>query len=319
MEQKKQLIMKNGLLEYYEPKVGMSEIGGMDLLKDWMSIRARAFGDEAKKFGIENPKGVLLVGIQGCGKSHMAKAIAHTLGVPLLRFDVGKVFSKTVGSSEENVRNVLALIDAVGDCVVMIDEIEKGLAGVQSSNQSDGGTTARVVGTLLSWMNDKTSSAFIVATANDVKQLPPELQRKGRFDELFFVPLPEVEERKTIYEIHITKRGRDASKYNTQLFAEMSDKFSGAECEEAVKSALIIAFNEGTEMEDRHVVKAVHELIPLFKTCEEDLTHLYNWVGWDDDKEDGIRARFASSARKKIAKSKGGNVISFKKSTKDKE
>jgi len=317
MEQKKQLIMKNGLLEYHDPKIGMDEIGGMDLLKDWVGIRKRAFGEDAKKFGIENPKGVMLVGIQGCGKSHMAKAIAHALSVPLLRFDVGKVFSKTVGSSEENVRNVLALIDAVGDCVVMIDEIEKGLAGVQSSNQSDGGTTARVVGTLLSWLNDKTSSSFIVATANDIKQLPPELQRKGRFDELFFIPLPEAEERKAIFEIHLQKRGRDPKIYNTQAFAEISPNFSGAECEEAIKSALIIAFNEGKQLEDRHVIKAIKELIPLFKTCEEDLKYLYNWVGWDEEKEDGVRARFASSARKKVAKKKGDNVISFTKGTKE--
>ena len=185
MDQKKQIILKSGLLEYFDVSASMEEVGGMDCLKDWIAIRKKAFGKEARDFGIETPKGVLMVGIQGCGKSHMAKAIASAFAMPLLRFDVGKVFSKTVGSSEENIRSVISLIESVAPCVVMIDEIEKGLAGTQSSNESDGGTTARVVGTLLSWLNDKTSPVFVVATANNIRQLPPELHRKGRFDEIF--------------------------------------------------------------------------------------------------------------------------------------
>jgi ATP-dependent 26S proteasome regulatory subunit len=313
MEQKKQLIIKQGMLEYHDPKVGMSEIGGLECLKEWMTIRKKAFSEKAEQFGIEAPKGVLLVGIQGCGKSHMAKAIAHLLGLPLVRFDVGKVFSKTVGSSEENIRNIISLVEAVAPCVLMIDEIEKGLAGVQSSNASDGGTTARVIGTLLSWLNDKTSQVFVVATANNVRQLPPELQRKGRFDEIFFVPLPEKTEREEIFKIHIEKRGRKASDYNIPLLAEISDKFSGAECEEAVKSALILAFDKDEELQNKHLTMAIKELIPLWKTCQEDLEYLYQWVGWDKEKNDGIRARYSSAARKDVASQQGNNAIPFKK------
>lgn len=313
MEQKKQLIIKNGLLEYYEPSVSMKEIGGMDILKDWISTRKKAFSEEAKKFGVETPRGVMLVGIQGCGKSHMAKAISHLLGLPLVRFDVAKVFSKTVGSSEENIRNVISLIEAVSPCVLMIDEIEKGLAGIQSSNQSDGGTTARVVGTLLSWLNDKTSPVFIVATANNIQQLPPELQRKGRFDEIFFVPLPEESERADIFKIHLEKRGRKASDFKVDLFAKLSDKFSGAECEEVIRAALIEAWDKGEELADQHIVEVIKTLIPLYHTCQEDIEYLYKWAGWDKEKNDGIRARFSSSARKEVSKAKGDNVIEFTK------
>jgi SpoVK/Ycf46/Vps4 family AAA+-type ATPase len=289
----------------------MGEIGGMEILKQWMSVRKKAFSEEAKKFGVETPKGVMLVGIQGCGKSHMAKAIASTLSLPLVRFDVAKVFSKTVGSSEENIRTVISLIEAVSPCVLMIDEIEKGLAGIQSSNQSDGGTTARVVGTLLSWLNDKTSPVFIVATANNIQQLPPELQRKGRFDELFFVPLPEESERAEIFSIHLRKRNRNPEDFNIAAFAKASEFFSGAECEEAIRAALIDAFDKGEPLSDTHILASIRSLIPLFHTCREDLEYLYKWVGWNKEKKDGIRARFASSARKKAAEAKGSNVILF--------
>ncbi len=319
IEQKKQMIMKNGLLEYHDTDTLIDDIGGMDLIKEWITLRKKAFTPEATKFGIRMPKGVLMVGIQGCGKSAMAKAIAAVLQVPLIRFDVGKVFAKTVGSSEENVRNVLNLIEAVSPCVVMIDEIEKGLAGVQSSNASDGGTTARVVGTLLSWMQDNESSAFIVATANNIRQLPPELQRKGRIDEIFFVPLPEESERDEIFQIHIRKTGRDPKDYKTGQFAKISEYFSGAECEHVIQVALISAFDEGKELEDTHIVRAITDLIPLYHTCEEDLKYLYKWVGWNKEKKDGVRARFASSARKKLAGKKGSNEIIFSDEKKEKK
>jgi len=313
MEQKKQAIVRNGMLEYFDATEKMDNIGGMDCLKEWVKRREAAFSDKAKAKGIEPPKGVLLVGIQGCGKSQMAKAIAGVLKMPLLRFDVGKVFSKTVGSSEENIRNVISLIEAVAPCVLMIDEIEKGLAGIQSSNQSDGGTTARVIGTLLQWLNDKKSDVFVVATANNVQQLPPELQRKGRFDELFFVPLPEPSEREEIYRIHLAKRGKDVKNFSVGRFAALSENFSGAECEEAIRSAMIDAFYDDEELEDKHILDSINNLIPLWQTCEEDLKFLYEWVGWDEEKEDGVRARFSSTARKKVSREQGSNVIEFNK------
>ena len=202
---KTQHILENSSLELLDTNVHMNIVGGMDTFKNWIKERETAFSKEAQDFGVESPKGVMLVGIQGCGKTLMSRAIASLWGLPLIRFDVAKVFSKTIGSSEENIRNTLATIESLSPCVVQIDEIEKALSGVGSSNMSDGGTTSRVVGTLLSWMQDKNAPAFIIATANDVSQLPPELLRKGRFDEIFFCALPEEKEREDIFKIHIEK------------------------------------------------------------------------------------------------------------------
>ncbi len=177
----------------------------------------------------------------------------------------------------------------------MIDEIEKGLAGVQSSNFSDGGTTSRVVGTLLSWMQDKTVPAFIIATANDVSQLPPELLRKGRFDEIFFCSLPEKQERESIFKIHLEKRKQDSSKLNIKSFVDATENYSGAEIEQAIKSSLLFAFNDGaTKMKDSHIIQSIKTTIPLFATCKDDIEWLLAWVGWDGEREEGLRARFAS-------------------------
>ena len=312
IEQKKQMILKNGLLEYYESDVKLEEVGGMDELKNWLNLRKDVFSEEARNFGIDTPKGLMMVGPPGCGKSYTAKATANLLHMPLIRFDVGKVFSQTVGSSESNVREVIKLIEAVSPCVVMIDEIEKGLAGVQSSNSSDAGTTARVVGTLLSWLNDKTCPAFVVATANNIRQLPPELSRKGRFDEIFFVSLPEMPERKETFSIHLKKKGYNPDDFDTEGFAKATDKWSNSECEESIKSALIFGWNDGKKkLNNQYMFRAISEGIPLSKTAEEDIQWLYDWVGWDKDKKDGIRARYASKARKEVTDKKGDNKLHF--------
>lgn len=317
LESKKQMILKNGLLEYFESDVSLEDVGGMDELKKWLQLRKSAFGADAKAFGIETPKGLVMVGPPGCGKSYTAKATAKALGVPLIRFDVGKVFSQTVGSSEANVREVIHLIEAVAPCVVMIDEIEKGLAGVASSNSSDAGTTARVVGTLLSWLNDKTCPAFVVATANNIKQLPPELSRKGRFDDIFFVSLPELTERKETFQIHLKKRGFTAGDYDVDKFAKLTDKWSNSECEDAIKTALIFSWNDNkAKLTNEHILKAIHESIPLSKTSEDEINYLYDWVGWDEEKKDGIRARYASKARKDISSKQNGNQLKFIDGTK---
>ncbi len=321
LEQKKQMILKNGLLEYYESDVSINDVGGMDELKDWLALRKGVFSQDAKEFGIETPKGLMMVGPPGCGKSYTAKATAHLLHMPLIRFDVGKVFSQTVGSSESNVREVIRLIEAVAPCVVMIDEIEKGLAGVNSSNSSDAGTTARVVGTLLSWMNDKTCPAFIVATANNVTQLPPELSRKGRFDEIFFVSLPEASEKKETFSIHLKKRGYNPADFDVDAFSKTTQGWSNSECEEAIKSALIFAWNDngGRKLSNEHIKRAIAEGIPLFETSKEDINRLYDWVGFDIEKNDGIRARYASKARKEVASKKGDNKITFIETKKNKD
>lgn len=319
LESKKQMILKNGLLEYYDSDVRLEDVGGMDELKSWLRLRQNVFNDEARKFGIETPKGLMMVGPPGCGKSYTAKACANMLGMPLVRFDVGKVFSQTVGSSEANVREVIKLIEAVSPCVVMIDEIEKGLAGVQSSNSSDAGTTARVVGTILTWLNDKTAPVFVVATANNIRQLPPELSRKGRFDEIFFVSLPEMSERKETFSIHLKKKGFHPDDYDVDGFAKATDKWSNSECEEALKAALIFAWNEKkAKLSNAHIFRAIQEGIPLSKTAEEDIEFLYDWVGWDKDKKDGIRARYSSKARKEVTDKKGDNKLVFVDAKKEK-
>ena len=312
LESKKQMILKNGLLEYYESNVKLEDVGGMDELKKWLQLRKSVFNAEAASFGIETPKGLVMVGPPGCGKSYTAKATANLLGIPLIRFDVGKVFSQTVGSSEANVREVIHLIEAVAPCVVFIDEIEKGLAGVASSNSSDAGTTARVVGTLLSWLNDKTSPAFVVATANNIKQLPPELSRKGRFDDIFFVSLPERSERKETFAIHLKKRKFDPAKFDLDAFAKLTEEWSNSECEDAIKTALIFAWNENrSDLTNEHILKAISESIPLSKTSAEEINYLYDWVSWDPEKKDGIRARYASKARKERATQQQSNKLVF--------
>ncbi len=294
-------ILENSSLELLDTGIHMNEVGGMDRFKQWVDERTKAFSKEAIEFGIESPKGVLLVGIQGCGKTMMAKAMSSIWSLPLVKFDPAKVFSKTIGSSEENIRQTLATIDALSPCVVLIDEIEKGLSGTQSSNASDGGTTSRVVGTLLSWMQDKTSQAFIIATANDVSQLPPELLRKGRFDEIFFCSLPEDKEREEIFRIHLTRRGQDSKDINVSKLVKSTNHYSGSEIEQIVKTAKLLSFNDGKKkITTEHMEEAVKKTIPLYATCEEDIQWLLQWVSWDDERGEGLRARFASSPAMKI-------------------
>ncbi len=289
-------ILENSSLELLDTGVHMNEVGGMDRFKEWVNERTQAFSKEAIEFGVESPKGVLLVGIQGCGKTMMAKAMSSIWGLPLVRFDVAKVFSKTIGSSEENIRQTLSTIEALSPCVVLIDEIEKGLSGTQSSNFSDGGTTSRVVGTLLSWMQDKTSQSFVIATANDVSQLPPELLRKGRFDEIFFCSLPEEKEREEIFKIHLSRRKENPKDLNITGFVKLSNNYSGAEIEQIIKTAKLLAFNDKKKkVINAHVEEAIKKTIPLYATCKQDIDWLLSWVNWDEERQEGLRARFASS------------------------
>ena len=188
--EKQQIIRKSGLLEYYAANEDFSNVGGLAVLKDWLNKRAVAFTDEARAFGLPAPKGILLLGVQGCGKSLCAKAVSRLWHLPLLRFDMGRMFGSLVGSSEENVRRAIAVAESVAPAVLWVDEIDKAFVGSQSSGMTDGGTTARVFGTFLTWLSEKTAPVFVVATANDVTQLPPELLRKGRLDEIFYVDLP---------------------------------------------------------------------------------------------------------------------------------
>jgi AAA+ superfamily predicted ATPase len=288
LEEKRQVIRKSGLLEYYPTEERLQDVGGLDLLKTWLGRRGAAFSEAARRFGLPEPKGLLLLGVQGCGKSLTAKAIAAQWRLPLLRLDMGRIFSGLVGSSEENLRRAIQVAESVAPVVLWIDEIEKGLSGVRSSAFGDGGVTARVAGTLLTWLQEKTAPVFVVATANRIEQLPPELLRKGRFDDLFFIDLPSRAERRDILEIHVRRRGRDPAAYDLDALARRTAGFSGAEIEQAVISALYDAFAERKELLAEHLVRAVDEARPLSITMREEIAELRAWAS--------SRTRAASSA-----------------------
>src|SRR5881394_1825728 len=287
--EKQQIIRKSGLLEYYATNETFSNVGGMAVLKEWLQKRALAFTDEARAFGLPAPKGVLMLGVQGCGKSLCAKAVSSLWQLPLLRFDMGRMFGSLVGSSEENVRRAIAVAESVAPAILWVDEIDKAFAGSQGSGATDGGTTARVFGTFLTWLSEKTAPVFVVATANDITQLPPELMRKGRLDEIFFVDLPSDEERREIFRIHLARRGRDPQRFDVESLAACSDNFSGAEIEQAVISALYDAFYAKVELNSELVLEALRQTVPLAKTMDEQIDRLRNWA-------EG-RARNASTAR----------------------
>ena len=230
-----------------------------------------------------------MLGVQGCGKSLCAKAVSTQWQLPLLRFDMGRMFGSLVGSSEENVRRAISVAESVAPAVLWVDEIDKAFAGSQASGATDGGTTARVFGTFLTWLSEKTAPVFVVATANDISHLPPELLRKGRLDEIFFVDLPDPQERAEVFRIHLRKRGRDDSAFDLNRLAELSTDFSGAEIEEAINSALYDAFYGKEALTTGHVLKALGETVPLARTMDEQISQLRRWA-------EG-RARNASVAR----------------------
>ncbi|TMQ01587.1 MAG: AAA family ATPase [Verrucomicrobia bacterium] len=289
LAEKQQIIRKSGLLEYYATNETFSHVGGLAVLKEWLQKRAVAFSAEAHAFGLPAPKGILMLGVQGCGKSLCAKAVSCLWQLPLLRFDMGRMFGSLVGSSEENVRRAIAVAESVAPAILWVDEIDKAFAGAQGSGVSDGGTTARVFGTFLTWLSEKTAPVFVVATANDISQLPPELLRKGRFDEIFFVDLPRADERREIFGIHLAKRGRDAGQFDLEALIAASESFSGAEIEQAIISALYDAFYARNELTAEHVLEALCQAVPLARTMDEHIDRLRKWaVG---------RARHASALR----------------------
>jgi adenylate kinase family enzyme len=287
--EKQQIIRKSGLLEYYAAEEDFASVGGLSVLKDWVNKRAVALTAEARAFGLPAPKGVLLLGVQGCGKSLCAKAVSRSWQLPLLRFDMGRMFGSLVGSSEENVRRAIAVAESIAPAVLWVDEIDKAFTGSQSSGATDGGTTARVFGTFLTWLSEKSAPVFVVATANDVSQLPPELLRKGRLDEIFYVDLPLDEERAEIFRIHLAKRNRNPEEFDLPALAAASPEFSGAEIEEAIISALYDAFYAKQELATAHVLATLRQTVPLARTMAEKITEQRNWATG--------RARNASVAR----------------------
>lgn len=298
--EKQQIIRKNGLLEYYATDDSFDKVGGLAVLKDWLRMRADAFTPEAQAFGLPAPRGVLLLGVQGCGKSLCAKAVANTWQMPLLRFDMGRMFGSLVGSSEENVRKAIAVAESVAPAILWVDEIDKAFAGSQGGGASDGGTTARVFSTFLTWLSEKTAPVFVVATANDISHLPAELLRKGRLDEIFFVDLPTDEERFEIVRVHIQRRGRDVAQFDLNALVAASCGFSGAEIQEAVNSALYEAFYAREELATRHVLSALNQTVPLARTMEEQITRLRAWAEGRARNASVARAASVESSRRKV-------------------
>jgi AAA+ superfamily predicted ATPase len=276
--EKQQIIRKSGLLEYYESHEKFATVAGLENLKDWLKKRSAAFSERAAHFGLPAPKGVLLLGVQGCGKSLCAKAASSLWKLPLLRFDIGRVFGSLVGSSEESMRRAIQTAESVAPAILWIDEIDKAFAGTQGSAGSDGGTASRVFGTFLTWLSEKTSPVFVIATANDISHLPPELLRKGRVDEIFFVDLPNEEERHEIFRIHLAKRKRDPATFDLDALARLSDGFSGAEIEEAIISGLFDAFSQGADLDTATLRAGIAETVPLSRTMSEELGRLRTWA-----------------------------------------
>jgi SpoVK/Ycf46/Vps4 family AAA+-type ATPase len=276
--EKAQAVKKNGLLEIVVAKESLNSIGGLDVLKDWLLKRRNAFAKRARAYGLPVPKGLLIIGIPGTGKSLTAKATANVFGVPLLRLDAGRIFAGLVGQSEYNLRSVINTAEAIAPCVLWLDEIEKGMAGSKSSGATDGGTSARVLGTFLAWMQEKTAPVFVVATANDVSQLPPEMLRAGRWDQLFFVDLPSEKEREVIWGIQIAKHGRDAKDFDTRQLARATEGLTGSEIEAVFVEALYQAFDDDKEPTDLTIAKVLTEFVPVSKTMAEQIAGLRQWA-----------------------------------------
>jgi SpoVK/Ycf46/Vps4 family AAA+-type ATPase len=278
LAEKRQVIRKSGLLEFCSTEENLASVGGLENLKLWLGRRAGAFGDKARAFGLPAPKGLLLLGVQGCGKSLTAKSIAATWNLPLLRLDMGRIFSGLVGSSEENMRRATRVAESVAPAVLWVDELEKGLSGVGGSRDMDSGVSARVFGCFLTWLQEKTAPVFVVATANRIEALPPELLRKGRFDEIFFIDLPSDTERRQIFGIQLARVRRDPKAFDLAELAKLAASFSGAEIEQAIVAALFSAYSDGVELAQKHVVDAIGETLPLAVTMKEEVDRLREWA-----------------------------------------
>jgi hypothetical protein len=277
LEEKRQSIRQTQILDYYPTSEQISDIGGLDNLKDWLLRRGGAFSERARNYGLPYPRGLLLAGIQGTGKSLTAKAIAHHWHLPLLRLDVGRLFGGLVGESEARTRQMIGLAEALAPCIFWIDEIDKAFAGVES--RGDGGTTSRVFGTFITWLSEKTSPVFVVATANNIQSLPPELLRKGRFDEIFFVGLPTEREREAIFNVHLSRlRPHNLRNYDLKRLAYETLDFSGAEIEQILIEAMHIGFSQNRDFSTEDILEAASQIVPLARTAQEQVQYLQEWA-----------------------------------------
>jgi AAA+ superfamily predicted ATPase len=284
LREKQRMVGQHDALEFYPLEGGLGDVGGLDELKRWLKERDRAFSEEARAYGLPVPRGLLLVGIQGCGKSLTAKVVGRHWGLPLLRLDLGHVFDGR-SAPEETLRDALRTCEAIAPCVLWLDEIEKGFA-----EGSADGTTTRVLGSMLTWLQEKTAPVFMVATANRVEALPPELLRKGRFDEIFFVDLPDPQERRDILKIHLSRRRRQMPEPVLDELVKKTDYFSGSELEQVVVSGMYAAFAAKRELNAEDLIWAAKETVPLYRTYEDQIKGLREWAA--------TRARPASMKRK---------------------
>ncbi len=278
-EVKAQIICTDGLLEFWSNNKNV-EIGGMHTFRDYTKKRLLAFSEKAKEYGLPNPKGVLLVGIPGCGKSLAAKSLAQEWNVPLIKCDLGKLFGSYVGDTEANTRKALKTAEAMSPCVLWIDEIEKGLAGAGSSGSNDSGVSSRMFASILTWMQEKEKPVYVIATANSITSLPQELLRKGRFDEIFFVDLPNQEERKEIIEIQIKKKQRETKNFDINEISKRCDGFTGAEIEEMIVSSMFEAYADGErDLEEKDILSVIDKTIPASKGfMSKTVSSLQQWA-----------------------------------------
>ena len=284
LAEKQQAIRQTGILEFFTVNESLKNVGGLDNLKQWVRIRRDAFTEEAKRYGIPTPKGVLLVGIQGTGKSLSAKTIAHEWRLPLLRLDIGRMFGSYVGESESRMRQMIQLAEATAPCVLWIDEIDKAFGNPNMASDGDSGASRRVFGTLITWMQEKTAPVFIVATANNVQILPAELLRKGRFDEIFFLNLPTESERQEIFKVHLQKlRPSRIREFDLPLLARHTKNFSGAEIEQVIIDGIHRAFGRGTvgnreDFTSEDIINAIEETVPLAAIASQQIASLKQWA-----------------------------------------
>jgi hypothetical protein len=299
LEEKRQSIRQTQILEFYPATEKISDIGGLDNLKDWLLRRGGAFTERARQYGLPHPRGLLLVGIQGTGKSLTAKAIAHHWHLPLLRLDVGRLFGGLVGESESRTRQMIQLAEALAPCILWIDEIDKAFSGIDS--KGDAGTTSRVFGTFINWLAEKKSPVFVVATANNIQALPPEMLRKGRLDEIFFVGLPSQEERQSIFELHLSRlRPHNLKSYDLERLAYETPDFSGAEIEQTLIEAMHIGFSQNRDFTTDDVLEAASQIIPLARTAQEQIQFLQDWAAAGKARMASRDSRFSSRIQRQL-------------------
>ncbi len=276
LDEKRMVLRRSDLLEFYDAIESLRDVGGLDLLKDWLMNRAEAFGERAREYGLPPPKGLLLLGVQGCGKSLSAKAVSGLWGIPLIRLDLAAIMDREGGG--DNMRRSLATAESLSPCVLWIDEIEKGFSTHRVAGSQEHGRMARAFATFLVWLQEKRSPVYVIATANSIEEMPPELLRKGRFDDIFFVDLPQVKDREDIFRVHLEKRKRKPEAFDLPGLATASEGLSGSEIEQVVISAMYEAFTQKREVNTKDIMKEIENTVPLSETMEEKINALRDWA-----------------------------------------